>query len=103
MPAKKAFEGAPGYDANKALAVPNAELKRLGVNHIKITQAQRKAYIDLSNTGAPLTWETVAKIEIDALVTGEMKLETARATVAKAIQALKESGVVAPTRIPWGK
>jgi hypothetical protein len=97
------MEGAPNYDAKKALAVPKAELERLGVNHAKITQAQRKAYIDLSNTGAPLTWEAVAKIEIDALVKAEMKLETARVTVAKAIQALKESGVVAPMRIPWGK
>lgn len=102
-PAKRAFEGAPNYNPKKALAIPNAELDRLGVDHVHITQAQRKAYIDLSNTGAPLTWEAVAKIEIDALVKAKMKLETARATVAKAIQALKESGVVAPMRIPWGK
>jgi hypothetical protein len=30
VPAKKAFEGAPGYDPNKALAIPNAVLKELG-------------------------------------------------------------------------
>lgn len=102
-PAKRAFEGAPNYDAKKALAVPNAELQRLGVDHDKITQSQRKAYIDLSKTGASLTWDAVAKIEVDALVKGEMKLETAKATVAKAIQVLKDSGVPGPMRIPWGK
>ena len=102
-PAKRAFEGAPNYDSKKALAVPNAELQRLGVDHDKITQSQRKAYIDLSKTGASLTWDAVAKIEVDALVKGEMKLETAKATVAKAIQVLKDSGVPGPMRIPWGK
>jgi hypothetical protein len=101
--AKKAMDGAPNYDAKKALAIPKAELERLGINHDRITQAQRKAYIDLSKTGAPLTWDTVAKIETQALISAEMKADTARATVAKAIQALKESGVVAPMRIPWGK
>jgi hypothetical protein len=101
--AKRALEGAPGYDAGKALAIPKAELKRLGIDHDEITQAQRKAYIDLSKTGAPLTWEAVAKVEIGALVKAEMSPGMAKATVDKAIQALKESGIVAPVRIPWGK
>jgi len=48
--AKRAIEGAPGYDAGKAFAIPKAELKRLGIDHDEITQAQRKAYIDLSKT-----------------------------------------------------
>ncbi|MBK9260323.1 MAG: hypothetical protein IPM54_10850 [Polyangiaceae bacterium] len=107
VPAKKAFEGpsgyTPGYNPNKALAIPNAELKSLGVDHGKVTTAQQKAYVAYAKTGKPLTWEAVAKIETHALVEGEMKLETARATVAKAIQALKDAGVAAPVRIPWGK
>jgi len=37
VPAKSAFNGAAGYDANEALAVPNSELARLGVSHAQIT------------------------------------------------------------------
>jgi biotin operon repressor len=32
-----------------------------------------------------------------------MKPDMARATVAKAIQALKDAGVAGPVRTPWGK
>jgi hypothetical protein len=41
-------------------------------------------------------------IETQALITGGMEAEMARATVQKAIQALKDAGVSGPTRIPWG-
>jgi hypothetical protein len=100
---KKAFDGAPGYDAKKALAVPKAELERLGVDHNQITGAQLSGYKDFARQGQPLTWEHVAKIETDALIKGKMNPEIARATVMKAIQALKDSGIVTPVRIPWGK
>jgi len=107
VPAKKAFEGksgyAPGYDPQKALAIPKDELRALGVDHNKITQAQRSAYIDFAKTGKPLTWEAIAQIETDALIKSQMKVDMAQATVAKAIQALKAAGVAAPVRIPWGK
>ena len=68
-----------------------------------ITTEQKKAYIAFSKTGQPLTWEAIAKIETGALVAGGMKLDIAQATVAKAIQWLKDAGVAAPVRIPWGK
>ena len=102
VPSKKAFEGAPNYDANKALAVPKAELEKLQVRHSDITSAQRVRYIDFAKSGRPLTWEAVANIETDALITAKMQPDQARATVAKAIQALKDSGVPGPMQIPWG-
>jgi len=83
--------------------VPKAELEKLGVIHTDITTSQRRQYIDFAKTGKPLTWETVAKIETHALITAKMLPEQARATVAKAIQALKDSGVPGPMRIPWGQ
>ena len=103
VPAKRAFEGAPGYDPQKALAIPNSELQKLGIDHNKITGAQRVAYIAFAKTGKPLTWEVVAKIETDALIKCQMNAEMAQATVTKAIEALKANGVAAPVRIPWGK
>jgi hypothetical protein len=108
VPAKKAFEGpqgyAPGYDPQKALAIPNAELTKWGVDHIKkLTPAQMKRYKDFAKTGQPLTWEAIGTIEAEALAEAGMNLDVAKATVAKAIQALKDTGVTAPVQIPWGK
>jgi hypothetical protein len=101
--AKRALEGAPNYDANKALAIPKAELERLRVKHEKITGVQMRRYKDFAKQGKPLTWEVVAEIETASLVDALMDPKMAQATVAKAIQALKESNVAGPIRIPWGK
>ncbi|MBK9263246.1 MAG: hypothetical protein IPM54_26020 [Polyangiaceae bacterium] len=103
VPAKRAFEGAPGYDLKKALAIPNAELDKLGVKHAIVTGAQRKRYKAFAETGQPLTWEAIAKIETEALVDAKMNLDMAQATVAKAIKALRDAGISAPVSIPWGK
>jgi RHS repeat-associated protein len=102
VPAKKAFEGAKNYDLKKALAIPNAELKRLRVKHKLITPAQQRGYRALAKSGQPLTWEAMADIETNALIAGGMRANMARATVNKAIQALKDAGVEGPVRIPWG-
>jgi len=102
VPAKAAFAGAPRYDANAALAIPNAELKRLGVAHSAVSGAQQTAYRAFAQTGQPLTWKVVEKIETAALVRGGMTRDMASATVKKAIDALKQAGVTGPTRIPWG-
>ena len=104
VPAKRAFEGASGYDPQKALAIPKAELSKLGIDHAeKLTPEQMKAYKAFAKTGQPLTWEAIATIETEALVKAGMPLDMAKATLAKAIQALKDAGVAAPVRIPWGK
>ena len=102
IPAKRAFSGAAGYDAEAALAVPNAELSRLGVSHSAVTGAQATLYRAFARTGAPLTWESMAQIETQALIRGGMQSGTARATVDAAVKVLQESGVSSPVRIPWG-
>lgn len=102
IPAKGAFTGAPRYDMNAALAIPNVELARLGVTHSVVSGTQMTGYRAFAQTGAPLTWEAIASIEANALVRGGMAPEMARATVSRAIQALKDAGVAGPTRIPWG-
>jgi hypothetical protein len=101
--AKKAFEGAAGYDASAALAIPNAELERLGVSHNAVSGAQMSLYVAFAKTGAPLTWEAMWQIEALALVRGGMAPGMAAATETKAFDALKQSGVPGPIRIPWGQ
>ncbi len=100
--AKSAFRGATGYDVNAALAIPNAELMRLRLSHSAITGAQSTGYRLLKQSGAPLTWESMAIIETKALVRGGMEPAGAQATVWEAIRSLQAAGVAGPTRIPWG-
>jgi len=102
IPAKKAFEDAAGYDINAALALPNAEMLRLGVNHRTVTGAQATLYNAFSKTGADLTWEVMSEIETTALIRGGMLPGAAAATVRQAIGALRGAGITGPTRIPWG-
>jgi len=102
VPAKSGFRGASGYNPNEVLAIPNAELARLGVSHPTVTGAQAQFYRAFSQTGKPLTWEAIQTIETQALVRGGMNARQAAATVQKAIEALKDAGVSGPTRIPWG-
>lgn len=102
IPAQSAFRGAAGYNATEALAIPNAELARLGVSHATVTGAQQTLYRAFAQTGQVLTWEAIETIETQALIRGGMNSDTALATVRQAIQALKDAGVSGPTRIPWG-
>jgi RHS repeat-associated protein len=102
IPAKSAFIGAAGYDLNKALAIPNAELARLGINHGVVTGAQMVAYKAFANTGATLTWEAMSTIETNALIKGGLNAASAKGVVIEAINDLKKAGVTNPTRIPWG-
>ena len=100
--AKSAFEGAAGYHANAALAIPNEELARLNVRHFVVTGAQKKLYRAFAKSGAKLTWKEVERSETDALVSGGLQADVARATVKRAIDGMKEAGIAGPTRIPWG-
>ena len=102
VPAKSAFTGDPAYDLDTALAIPNSYLLSQNISHSTITGAQQSLYRTYARSGQPLTWDAVRSIETEALVKGGMKLPKAAATVGKAIDALKASGVSKPTRIPWG-
>jgi hypothetical protein len=102
IPAKSAFRGAAGYADDVALAIPKAELERLGIRHADITGAQSTLYRQLAKSGEPLTWSSAASVERQALIRAGMDEHTARLTVDRAIKALRDSGVQQPTRIPWG-
>jgi RHS repeat-associated protein len=102
VPAKSGFIGAPGYDINAALAIPNAELARLGVNHSIVSGTQQILYRAFAQTGHTLTWNTMQTIETQALIQGGMNPNMAAGTVQGAIQSLINAGVTGPTRIPWG-
>jgi hypothetical protein len=102
IPAKSAFQGAAGYDAKTALAIPNEELAKHNIRHFAVTGAQKKLYVEFAKTGSKLTWEEVERIETEALVRGGLSHDVARATVRQAIDALKKAGISEPTRIPWG-
>jgi hypothetical protein len=100
--AKSAFRGAKNYNPETVLAIPNAELKRLGIDHDLITGAQMTGYKAFAKTGAKLSWEAMEKIETEALIKAGMKSDMAAKTVKATIQDLKDAGVPGPTRIPWG-
>lgn len=102
VPAKSAFRGAPNYDPAHALAVPKAELLRLGISHARITGAQQTLYRQFASTGRPLTWDIMATIEGQALEAAGMGRASAASIAERAIAALKQAGVENPTRIPWG-
>lgn len=102
IPAKRAFEGAAGYDAKAALAIPRNELARLNVKHSSITGAQKTLYREFAKTGEKLSWEVVERIETEALVRAGLDARVAQATVRTAIEALKRDGVPGPITIPWG-
>jgi hypothetical protein len=99
---KKHFADADGYNPRKALAIPNDELERLGVDHRAITTAQQQLYIEFAKKGAKLTWDDMERIETQALVKAKMNPALAKAVVQRAFQHLKDSGVAGPTKTPWG-
>ncbi|CAN5831421.1 hypothetical protein BH11PLA1_BH11PLA1_01550 [soil metagenome] len=101
--AKSALVGAEGYDLNAALAISNAELKRLGLDHSVITGGQQIGYRALALSGEKLSWEAMERIETQALIRAGMQPGVALATVRKSIQEVKDAGVVEPIRIPWSK
>jgi hypothetical protein len=102
VPAKKNFEGATGFKPKKALAIPNSELGRLGVDHLGVlTPAQRRLYIEFNKAGGKLTWEAIEEIETRALVIAGVEERSARAVVRRCIQSLIDAGFN-PTQIPWG-
>jgi hypothetical protein len=55
----------------------------------------------MAKSGGVATWETVAKIEAQALVDGGGPAEIAADVVSRSITALKAAGVKGLVRIPW--
>lgn len=100
--ASAAVRDDPNYNRNRALAISNEELARLGVEHPVITGKQQILYRDFAKTNQELDWPDIERIETQALVLSGVKSETAaNEAVKRVISALKAEGVK-PRRIPWG-
>ena len=101
--AKKAFEGAEGYDYTQALSISSEKLlKDFDVKHSTITGKQTSLYREFAKTGKELTMNEMKNIEIKAMVQSGVPKEYATKTVNSAIKQLKDSGITAPVKIPWG-
>ncbi len=101
--AKKAFEGAEGYNMNEALSISQSKLlDDFGVKHSTITGKQKSLYKAYAKTGKPLTMEAMKNIEIQAMVDSGVPIEYARETVETAVEQLIGSGISSPVKIPWG-
>ncbi len=100
--AKRAFEGVEGYDLKQALAISNDELGRLNVIHTNITPKQQQLYMAFAKTGKPLTLEAMQSIETKALIQAGMDAKIADSIVKRAVAHMKDSGISAPIRTPWG-
>ena len=99
--AKKAFEGAEGYDPDTAITISDKKLSELGVRHSTITRQQHSLYYEFAKTGKPLTMDAIKEIEIKALTNSGIPKDYATNAVEKAIADLIEHGVTQPVKIPW--
>ena len=78
-------------------------ISEFGVEHPTITGKQHSLYSDFAKTGETLTFDVMREIEIEAMTKSEVPLNYATNAVNRAIQALINSGVTQPIRIPWTK
>ncbi len=101
--AQSAFNGNVLYNAKSALAIPNSVLNKMGISHKAITGVQHTLYSAFAKTGQVLSWDSMAKIETQALIKSGVDPTTAKVWVDTSIKALKETGIINPTRIPWGE
>jgi hypothetical protein len=102
--AKRAFEGLPGYSKRLALAIPDAEIRKLRLGHLNaggITATQQRLFRELAASGRRNTLEEHARIAREALIKGGLTPRDARNVVTKALQQLHRWEITAPARIPW--
>ena len=99
--AKKAFEGAVGYNFREAFSVSADTLTQYGVRHADITGAQSRLFREFSASGAPNTLAHHSRIAYQAMVDAGMPPSVARQLVVESQNRLIRSGVVEPTTIPW--
>lgn len=103
--AKRAFEGIPNYNKRQALAIGNAELKRLGLKHLgsdSLTTTQQRLFRKFAASGRPNTLAEHARIARETLIEHGMDPKNAVLVVRKAMNQLKSWGITAPNHIPWG-
>lgn len=99
--AKKAFEGHVKYDPKQGLSISHDYMKQLGVDHQKVTTAQRRLFGQLARSGKPNIIKEHTRIAVEALIEGGASRSTARQIVAKSLNSLRNEGVTVPMNIPW--
>lgn len=101
--AKKAFEGHVNYDPKKGFSISNQLMENLEIKHEHITNAQRKLFKDLKDSGRPNTLQEHTRIAVESLIEAGIEKKLARKIVAESLQHLRLSDVKHPTHIPWSK
>ena len=104
--AKKAFEGAVGYDYKEAFSISKKVLDNIsGIKntHTIITGQQNKLYSAWrkANPNIKLGIEKMTKIEIQAMKNAGIPEDVATGWVVKALEDLKKQGVKEIKNIPW--
>jgi hypothetical protein len=98
--AKKAFEGAAGYDVNAAFCIPQSEFSSGRFNHQKMTGKQHELYAELERSGRSNTLEEHARIARESLIAGGVDPGDAAALVHVGMAQMK-GWEIQPVRIPW--
>jgi hypothetical protein len=100
--AKIAFEGAEGYDLNKAFSVSRETLGGQAI-HDAISGNQNRLYSawKRTNPNAKLTIDNMVEIEIKAMTNAGIPEDLATGWAIKALEDLKIQGVTEIKKIPW--
>lgn len=99
--AKAAFKESMEYDPRSGFSISRDFMKSKGWNHQDMTNAQRRGFKELKDSGRPNTMREQSRIAVDALKAGGASHSEARSLVAESLMNLREQGVRAPTNIPW--
>jgi RHS repeat-associated protein len=99
--AKKGFEGAPGYNAGDAFSISDSLLEQYGVRHPAIGPIQQRLFRELARSSLPNNLAQHSRVAYKALVEAGIPSTVAKEWVIASQRQLIQSGVFAPTRIPW--
>ena len=101
--AKKAFEGANGYNPRDAFSVSKKALDKFDVAHGTITGKQNSLYTawKKANPGKSMSVEDMAKIEVQAMKNAGIPEDVAKGWVKKGVEDLKRQGTSEIKNIPW--
>jgi hypothetical protein len=105
--AKKAFQGAKGYDKDQALCVGKDFMRKRGWNHGAMTTAQQQMFTELGRRVRGAMRESTlsehAEVAVKALMAGGATQAEALYLTACALDDLGAAGVTRPQGIPWVK
>ncbi len=99
--AQQGFKGNLNYSSREALSISNELMEINGIDHVKVTGAQRRLFMELGKSGAPNTMKAHTDINLQALIEGGASESLARAIMARSLNDARNQGVRYPTNIPW--